>query len=95
MRADGHARADLARSLGYADEHDVHDSDAADDQRNAGDRAEQSGHDVGRRRGRIGDFLLIRTVKSSSRPARMLCRWRNRHAAWAFARSPSACVTVA
>ena len=30
-RADGHADADFARPLGDADEHDVHDADAADD----------------------------------------------------------------
>ena len=32
LRADGHADADLTRTLGHADEHDVHDADAADDQ---------------------------------------------------------------
>ena len=35
--ADRHADADLARPLGDADEHDVHDADAADEQRDAGD----------------------------------------------------------
>ena len=34
------AHADFARPLGDGDEHDVHDDDAADDERNAGD-----GHD--------------------------------------------------
>src|SRR5439155_13846868 len=34
---------DLARALGHAGEHDVHDTDAADEQRNGGYRAE---HDV-------------------------------------------------
>ena len=41
MRAHGHADADLARALRHADEHDVHDADAADDERNAGDGQEQ------------------------------------------------------
>ena len=59
VRADGHARADFARPFGYAHEHDVHDADAANDQRNARNRAEQSSHDVGRRRCRLRDFLLI------------------------------------
>ena len=42
VRADGHADADLARALGHAHEHDVHDPDAADEERDAGDRAEQA-----------------------------------------------------
>ena len=50
---------DLTRPFGYADQHDVHDTDAPNDQRYAGDRAEQSSHDVGRGRCRLGDFLLI------------------------------------
>ena len=57
-RADGEADADLAGALGDADEHDVHDADAADEQRNAGDGAEQHGHDFGGLRGDFGDFLL-------------------------------------
>ena len=59
MCADRQTRADLARPLGHADEHDVHDADAADDERDAGDRAEQSGHDVGRGRCGVGDLLLV------------------------------------
>ena len=42
--ADGHADADLARPLGDRDEHDVHDPDAADEERDAGDRPEEDGH---------------------------------------------------
>ena len=34
VRADGHADADLAGALGHAHEHDVHNADAADEQRN-------------------------------------------------------------
>ena len=33
--------ADLAYALGHGDHHDVHDADAADEERNAGDRGEQ------------------------------------------------------
>ena len=59
MRADGQADADLARPLRHAHEHDVHDADAADDERDAGDRAEQHGHDArGGGRG-FGDLLLV------------------------------------
>ena len=59
MRADGHAHADLARAFGHAHEHDVHDADAPDDERNAGDRAEQAGHDFGCGGRGFGDFLLV------------------------------------
>ena len=40
--ADGQADADLAGPLGHRDEHDVHDPDAADHQRDAGDRGQQA-----------------------------------------------------
>lgn len=40
--ADRHAQADLPCSLGHRDEQDVHDADAADQQR---DRGEQQRHD--------------------------------------------------
>ena len=40
-RADRLADADLARPLADRDQHDVHDPDAADDQRDRGDPAEQ------------------------------------------------------
>ena len=59
MRADGEADADFARPFGHAHEHDVHDADAADDQRDAGDRAEQQGHDTRSGGGGFGDFLLV------------------------------------
>ena len=36
-RAEGFAYADFAGALGDGDQHDVHDDDAADDQRDAGD----------------------------------------------------------
>ena len=47
-RADRHADADLARPLGDAHEHDVHDADAADEQADRGDADQQ---DRERRRG--------------------------------------------
>ncbi len=42
-RADGAAHADLARALEHAGQHDVHDADAADQQR---DRRDGHHHDV-------------------------------------------------
>ena len=69
MRADGHADADFARPLGHAHEHDVHDADAADDERNARDRAEQRGHDPEVAVAVSAISSWVRTVKSSSLPA--------------------------
>ena len=43
-RAYCHAHANFARPLGYAHQHDVHDSDAAHEQRHASDCAEQDRH---------------------------------------------------
>ena len=43
-RAGGHADADLARPFRHGDQQDIHDADAADDQRNRGDRGEQQFH---------------------------------------------------
>ena len=40
-RAERLANADLARPLGDRHEHDVHDADAADEQRHGGDAGEQ------------------------------------------------------
>ena len=45
--ADGLADADLARPLGHGDDHDVHDADAADHQRDAGDRAQEDRQHTG------------------------------------------------
>jgi hypothetical protein len=59
VRADGEADADLAGALGDGDEHDVHDADAADDERNASDGAEQDGHGLGGGGGGLGEFLLV------------------------------------
>ena len=46
-RADGLADADLAGALGDADQHDVHDADAADKQGDGGDCAEEGGQRAG------------------------------------------------
>ena len=40
-RADGEADADLARALGDADQHDVHDADAADEKADRGDGGQE------------------------------------------------------
>ena len=55
-RADRHAQADFADALGHRHQHDVHDADAADDQRDAGDRAEQQRHQPRRLRARGDHF---------------------------------------
>ena len=44
-RADCHAHTDFARSLGHADEHDVHDSNSADQQRYSCNCSQQNSHD--------------------------------------------------
>src|ERR1035437_6062029 len=58
-RADRHADSDFTRTFGDGHEHDVHDADAADDQRYRRDRREQAGHH--RRGGRRGsrNFRLV------------------------------------
>ena len=45
--ADGLAHADLARPLDDRNEHDVHDADAADEQRQAGDEQADDGNRAG------------------------------------------------
>ncbi len=57
LGSDGLAKADLARSLADGDEHDVHDADAADDQRDGSDCREHEGHDV--RGGLLGGEDLL------------------------------------
>src|SRR5207253_9501094 len=54
--AKGAADADFARSLGDAGEHDVHDANAADEKRDAGDQDEQQFIAVA---GPLGGFELI------------------------------------
>ncbi len=62
-RADRHAQADLARALGDRDEHDVHDADAADDQRNGRDAGEQQLHDRAGLRSGLRDRLQVAHLK--------------------------------
>ena len=61
--ADRHANADLARSLRHADEHDVHDADAADEQRHGGDHEQQIAQDSHRLRLRLRDLFLRSHLK--------------------------------
>src|SRR6185369_6793647 len=58
-RADGLADADLAGPLPDRDQHDVHDPDAADDQRDRGDPAEQQRERPGDRVGRLEELRLV------------------------------------
>ena len=58
-RADRLAQADLARALGDRDEHDVHDPDAADEQRDPDDAAGHHRHRGGDRV-ELADELLDR-----------------------------------
>src|ERR1043165_5391930 len=62
-RADGLADADLARPLGDGDQHDVHDSDPAHDERDAGDRAQHEGQGGGDRGRLVEDVLLALELK--------------------------------
>ena len=58
-RADGLADADLAGPLADRDQHDVHDPDAADDERDRGDPAEQQGQRAADRRGGLEQLGLV------------------------------------
>jgi len=57
-RADGEADADLAGPLGDADQHDVHDANAAHHERDAGEEADQDRHDAVVGIEEVGCFLL-------------------------------------
>jgi len=61
--ADRFADPDLAGALGHRDEHDVHDADPADQQRDRGDSAEKQGQGVGHFGDRGQQILLIRHSK--------------------------------
>ena len=61
--ADGEADADLVRALGHGDEHDVHDADAADQQRHPCHRREQHGHELRRGAQRLGDLPRVEDVE--------------------------------
>ena len=76
--ADRLADADLAGPLGDRDEHDVHDPDAADDQRDRGDPAEQQGQRAADGRRGVRSWVWSEIVKSSVSVAPM--SWRSRGA---------------
>ena len=56
-RADGQAQADLARPLGHRQQRDVHDADAADQQRHRGHRRQQPAHRPARTFEGAGELL--------------------------------------
>ena len=59
LGADGFADADLARPLGDRDEHDVHDADAADKERQAGDEQADPADDGRHLVNDLQDLLLL------------------------------------
>ena len=59
LGADGFADADLARPLGHRDEHDVHDADAADKERQAGDEQADPADDGRHLVDHLQDLLLL------------------------------------
>src|SRR5437763_237236 len=59
FRAQGFAQADFKRALGDADKHDVHHDDAADQQRNKGDRRHHAGYRAGKLIHRVINLLHI------------------------------------
>ena len=58
-RADRHAQADLARALGHRDQQDIHDADAADEERDRGDGGEQQRHDLAASLRGAGDLTEV------------------------------------
>ena len=58
FRAEGFAQADLARALRHRDQHDVHDADAADEQRDRRHRDQEPRQRAGDRAERVGQRLL-------------------------------------
>ncbi len=63
QRADGQAQADLAGALGDANQHDVHDADAAHQQAHRSHGAEQSSQHLGRARQRLGQLLRVEDIE--------------------------------
>ena len=58
MRADRFAQADLAGALGDRHQHDVHDANPADQQRDGGNSTQEDGQHVGDGAGRVEKILL-------------------------------------
>ncbi len=65
-RPDGHAHADLARPLGHRNQHDVHDSDSAYEQRNRSYAPQQKRENEGRCATVAAISSGLRIVKSLS-----------------------------
>ena len=63
LGADGHADTDFPCSFGDADQHDVHDADATDEEGHTGDGAEHEGDDAGDTGDFFCDFLLVEDVE--------------------------------
>src|SRR5204863_6503713 len=63
LGAHSHADSNLTCALRHAHEHDVHNANAAHDQRDEGDRKEQHSHYLLGRGHGIHDFLLVANVK--------------------------------
>ena len=57
--ADGFADTDFVGAFGDRDEHDIHDADAADDERNGGDEGEDAGNNREEGVGGVSDFVAI------------------------------------
>ncbi len=68
--AEAFADADLAGAFGDADQHDVHDHDAADDQRNAGDGNDDGGDEPRMESTKERTESGVRVSKLSSCPGR-------------------------
>ena len=63
LRSHGDSNTYLPRAFGNADEHDVHDADATNQERDAGDGSEEQRDDPGDLAHGIGNFLLIENVE--------------------------------
>ena len=55
----GHANANLTGAFGHADQHDIHNTDAAHNQGDHRDGREQQGHGFGLSGSHFGDLLLV------------------------------------
>jgi len=58
-RAHGHADANFPGALGHAHQHDVHNADAANDERHGSHAGEQSTHYTLGSRGRLRNVFLV------------------------------------
>ena len=62
-RADGKADADLPRSFGYRNQHDIHDADPADQQADRGNATDQGRQRLGRLGRRSADLARVENVE--------------------------------